>query len=191
MGLVEAGVGLIPGGGGCKELVRRIVSPAMRTAGANSLPLLTRIVEAIGQAKVSTSALEARELGYLSETDRIILGRDRLLVEAKRMALDLADAGYQPPLPGKQCYAAGQGALASLMVGIHQYRAGGFISVHDATVLREIATVVCGGNLSAPQWVGEEYFLRLEREAFLRLLKNHKTQERITHFLETGKPLRN
>jgi 3-hydroxyacyl-CoA dehydrogenase len=191
MGLVEAGVGLIPGGGGCKELVRRIVSPAMRTAGANSLPLLTRIVEAIGQAKVSTSALEARELGYLSETDRIILGRDRLLAEAKRMALDLADAGYQPPLPGKQCYAAGQSALASLMVGIHQYRAGGFISVHDATILREIATVVCGGNLSAPQWVNEAYFLRLEREAFIRLLNNHKTQERIKHFLETGKPLRN
>jgi 3-hydroxyacyl-CoA dehydrogenase len=191
MGLVEVGVGLIPGGGGCKELVRRIVSPAMKMPGANPLPLLTRIVETIGQAKVSTSALEARELGYLSETDRIILGRDRLLAEAKRMALDLADAGYQPPLPGKQCYAAGQGALASLLVGVHQYRAGGFISVHDATILREIATVVCGGNLSAPQWVGEAYFLRLEREAFIRLLNNHKTQERITHFLETGKPLRN
>jgi len=191
MGLVEAGVGLIPGGGGCKEFVRRIVSPAMKVAGANALPFLSRILEYIGQAKVSTSAIEARELGYLSAADRIVLGRDRLLAEAKRMAIDLADAGYQPPLPGKNCYAAGQGALAALLVGIHHYRAGGFISVHDATVLREIATVICGGNLSAPQWVDEEYFLRLEREAFLRLLKNHKTQERITHFLETGKPLRN
>ena len=191
MGLVEAGVGLIPGGGGCKELVRRIVSPAMNVAGANALPLLSRILEMLGQAKVSTSAIEARELGYLGETDRIILGRDRLLAEAKRMALDLADAGYQPPLPGKHCYAGGQGALAALLVSIHQYRAGGFISVHDATVLREIAVVICGGNLSVPQWVDEEYFLRLEREAFLRLLMNHKTQERIKHFLETGKPLRN
>ncbi len=191
MGFAEAGLGLIPAGGGCKELVRRIVSPAMNVAGTDPLPALRRIVETIGQAKVSTSAIEARELGFLRETDRIVLGRDRLLAEAKRMALDLADAGYQPPLPGKHCYAAGQGALAALLVGVHQYRAGGFISVHDATVLREIATVVCGGNLSAPQWVGEEYFLRLEREAFLRLLKNHKTQERITHFLETGKPLRN
>jgi len=163
----------------------------MKVAGANALPLLSRILEYIGQAKVSTSAIEARELGYLSAADRIVLGRDQLLAEAKRMALDLADAGYQPPLPGKNCYAAGQGALAALLVGIHHYRAGGFISVHDATVLREIATVICGGNLSAPQWVDEEYFLRLEREAFLRLLKNHKTQERITHFLETGKPLRN
>lgn len=107
------------------------------------------------------------------------------------MALDLADTGYQPPLPSKNCYAAGQGALAALMIGIYQYRSGGFISVHDATVLREIATVICGGNLSAPQWVDEDYFLRLEREAFVRLLKNHKTQERIAHTLQTGKPLRN
>ncbi|MHB8646443.1 MAG: 3-hydroxyacyl-CoA dehydrogenase/enoyl-CoA hydratase family protein [Thermomicrobiales bacterium] len=191
MGLVEASVGLIPGGGGCKELVRRIVSPEMKVAGVNALPFLSRILETIGQAKVSTSAIEARELGYFSDSDRIVLGRDRLLAEAKRMALDLADAGYQPPLPGKHCYAAGQGALAALLVGIHQYRAGGFISVHDATVLREIATVICGGNLSAPQWVDEAYFLRLEREAFLRLLANHKTQERIRRFLETGKPLRN
>ncbi|MDQ6908433.1 MAG: 3-hydroxyacyl-CoA dehydrogenase/enoyl-CoA hydratase family protein [Chloroflexota bacterium] len=191
MGLVEAGVGLIPGGGGCKELVRRIVSPEMKVAGVNPLPFLSRILETIGQAKVSTSAIEARELGYLSNTDRIVLGRDRLLTEAKRMALDLADRGYQPPLPGKQCYAAGQGALAALMIGIYQYRAGGFVSVHDAAVLREIATVICGGNLSAPQWVDEEYFLRLEREAFLRLLQNHKTQERIAHTLQTGKPLRN
>ncbi len=191
MGLVEAGVGLIPGGGGCKELVRRIVSLEMKVAGVNPLPFLSRILETIGQAKVSTSAIEARELGYLSKTDRIVLGRDRLLTEAKRMALDLADAGYQPPLPGKQCYAAGQGALAALLIGIYQYRAGGFVSVHDAAVLREIATVICGGNLSAPQWVDEEYFLRLEREAFLRLLQNHKTQERIAHTLQTGKPLRN
>ncbi|MDQ6604201.1 MAG: 3-hydroxyacyl-CoA dehydrogenase/enoyl-CoA hydratase family protein, partial [Chloroflexota bacterium] len=129
MGLVEAGVGLLPGGGGCKELVRRIVSPEMKVAGVNPLPFLSRILETIGQAKVSTSAIEARELGYLRDTDRIVLGRDRLLDEAKRMALDLADTGYQPPLPGKNCYAAGQGALAALLIGIYQYRAGGFVSV--------------------------------------------------------------
>ncbi len=191
MGLVEAGVGLIPGGGGCKELVRRIVSPAMRGGSIDPVPALRRALETIFQAKVSTSAAEARDLGYLGEHDRIILGRDRLLPEAKRMALDLADAGYQPPLPGKVCYAAGQGALASLLVGIHQYRQGGFLSVHDATIGRELATVLCGGDLSAPQWVDEEYFLRLEREAFLRLLQNHKTQERIRAMLETGKALRN
>src|SRR5207302_1006884 len=136
-------------------------------------------------------AAEARDLGYLGEQDRIVLGRDRLLMEAKRMALDMADAGYQPPLPGKNCYAAGQGALASLLVGIHQYRQGGFLSAHDATIGRELATILCGGDLSAPQWVDEEYFLRLEREAFLRLLQNPKTQERMRHLLETGQALRN
>ena len=191
MGLVEAGVGLIPGGGGCKELVRRIVSPAMRGGSIDPVPALRRVLETIFQAKVSTSAAEARDLGYLGEHDRIVLGRDRLLTEAKRMALDLAEAGYQPPLPGKTCYAAGQGALASLLVGIYQYRQGGFLSAYDATIGRELATVLCGGDLSAPQWVDEEYFLRLEREAFLRLLQNHKTQERIRAMLETGKPLRN
>ncbi len=191
MGLVEAGVGLIPGGGGCKELVRRIVSPQMHVAGADPLPYLQRILATIGQAQVSSSALDARALGYLGDHDRIVLGRDRLLAEAKRMALDFADAGYQPPLPGTHCYAAGQGTLAALLVGIHQYREGRFISAHDATILRELATILCGGNLSAPQWVDEEYILRLEREAFLRLLQNRKTQERIAHLLETGKPLRN
>jgi 3-hydroxyacyl-CoA dehydrogenase len=191
MGFVETGVGLIPAGGGCKELVRRIVSPAMRAGSIDPVPALRRVLETIFQAKVSTSAAEARDLGYLGEHDRVVLGRDRLLVEAKRIALDLANAGYQPPLPGKTCYAAGQGALASLLVGIHQYRQGGFLSVHDATIGRELATVLCGGDLSAPQWVEEEYFLRLEREAFLRLVRNHKTQERIRQMLETGKPLRN
>lgn len=191
MGLVEMGVGLIPGGGGCKELVRRIVSPPMRAGGHDPIPYLSRALETIGQAKVSTSAIEARDLGYLGEHDRIVLGRDRLIAEAKRMALDFADAGYQPPMPGKACYAAGQGALATLQIGIYQYRAGGFISAYDSELLKELASVLCGGPISAPQWVDEAYFLRLEREAFLRLLQNRKTQDRITHFLQTGTPLRN
>lgn len=191
MGLVEVGVGLIPGAGGCKELVRRIVSPPMRQAGGDPVPYLRRVLETIGQAKVSTSALEARDLGYLDERARIVLGRDRLLSEAKRMALDLADAGYQPPLPGASCYAAGVGALASLRMGIHQFRAGRFISEYDAEIFNTLSSVICGGDLSAPQWVDEEYLLRLEREAFLRLLANPKTQERIAHMLQTGKPLRN
>lgn len=191
MGLVEAGVGLIPGGGGCKELVRRIVSPPMRGGGTDPLPYVRRVLETIGQAKVSTSAIEARELGYLGERDRIVLGRERLIAEAKRMALDLADAGYQPPIRGKSCYAAGQGTLASLIIGVHQFHVGGFLSNHDATLFKELAGVLCGGNLSAPQWVDEEHLLRLERESFLRLLQNPKTQERIAHMLQTGKPLRN
>lgn len=191
MGLVEVGVGLIPGAGGCKELVRRIVSPRMRVAGANAAPYLTQVLQTIGQAKVSTSAVEARELGYLDETARIVMGRDRLLAEAKRVALAMAEAGYTPPVPGKHCYAAGRDALANLRIGIHQYRAGRFISAYDAELLNTLAFVICGGELSAPQWVDEEYLLRLEREAFLRLLGNAKTQARIAHMLATGTPLRN
>lgn len=191
MGLVEAGVGLIPGGGGCKELVRRRVSPPMRVAGADPLPFLRGVLETIGQAKVSTSALEAREMGYLAPSDRIVLGREHLIAEAKRMALDLADAGYHPPVPGAHCYAAGRGALAALQMSVYQYEQGGFVSPYDGTILREIAFVLCGGDLSAPQWVDEDYFLALERDAFLRLLQNAKTQERIAHTLTTGKPLRN
>ena len=192
MGLVEAGVGLIPGGGGCKELVRRIVSPAMRGGSIDPVPALRRVLETIGQAKVSTSAAEARDLGYLGEHDRIVLGRDRLLTEAKRMALDLAEAGYQPPLPGKTCYAAGQGALASLLIGIHQYRAGGFISVHDATIVPRLAAVLCGGDLSAPA-MGGRGILPPPRTRGVPAPPARTTRRRSAsaHMLETGKPLRN
>jgi len=191
MGLVEAGVGLIPGAGGCKEFVRRVVSPPMRVPGADPLPFLQRTLETFVQAKVSTSAPDARDLGFLAPGDRIVLGRDRLLTEAKRMALDFADAGYGPPVPGAHCYAAGKGALAALRSGIYQFEQGGFLSAYDGVVAREIAYVLCGGDLSAPQWVGEDYFLALERAAFGRLLQQPKTQERIAHTLQTGKPLRN
>ncbi|CAA9575950.1 MAG: 3-hydroxyacyl-CoA dehydrogenase [fadN-fadA-fadE operon] / Enoyl-CoA hydratase [fadN-fadA-fadE operon] [uncultured Thermomicrobiales bacterium] len=191
MGLVEVGVGLIPGGGGCKELVRRIVSPPMHVPGTNPEPFLRRVFETIGQAKVSTSAIEARDLGFLDEGDRIVLGRDRLIAEAKRMALDLAEAGYRPPVPGRNCYAAAEGALGTLTVGIHQFKVGGYISDYDAEIARALARILCGGDLSAPQWVDEEYLLSLERETFLKLLANPKTQERIGHMLQTGKPLRN
>ncbi len=191
MGLVEVGVGLIPGGGGCKELVRRIVSPPMGVAGTDPMPFLRKVFETIGQAKVSASAVEARELGFLDEGDRIILGRDRLIAEAKRMALDLADAGYRPPVPGKHCYATGLTGLATLQIGIHQFKVGGYISEYDAQIATTLARVLAGGDLSAPQWVDEEYMLRLEREGFLHLLQQPKTQERIAYMLQTSKPLRN
>jgi 3-hydroxyacyl-CoA dehydrogenase len=191
MGLVEVGLGLIPAGGGCKELVRRVVSPAARLPGADPMPALRRVFETLGQAKVSGSAAEARDLGYLATGDRVVLGRDRLLAAAKRMALDLAEAGYRPPVPGQHCYAAGRGAYATLAVGIHQYLVGRFISAYDAEVGRALARVLCGGDLTAPQWVDEDYFLSLERETFMRLLANPKTQERIATMLRTGRPARN
>jgi len=191
MGLVEVGAGLIPGGGGCKELVRRIVSPAARAVGADPLPALRRVFETIGQAKVSTSAAEARDLGFLAPSDRIVFGKERLIAEAKRFALDLADAGYHPPAREQSCYAAGIGGKATLLLGVRQFKVGGYISDYDAEIAAMLATVLCGGDLSQPQWVGEEYILELERQTFMRLLGNEKTQARMMHMLQTGKPLRN
>ncbi len=191
MGLVEIGVGLIPGGGGCKELVRRIISPAARVPGTDTTPYLRRVFEVISQAKVSGSAAEARDFGYLGDNDRIVFGRDRQIAEAKRFALDLADAGYHPPTRGANCYATGLPGKATIMAGIHQFKVGGYISDYDAHLAGALAHVICAGDLSAPQWVDEEYMLGLEREAFMKLLAQPKTQERIGHMLQTGKPLRN
>ena len=191
IGLVEVGVGLIPGGGGCKELVRRIISPAARVPGTDPMPYLRRVFETIGQAKVSTSAAEARDLSFLAPSDRIVFGRDRLIAEAKRFALDLADAGYHPPAREPNCYATGAGGKATILLGVRQFKVGGYISEYDAEIAGYLATVLCGGDLSQPQWVDEEYLLGLERQAFMRLLANSKTQERIGHMLQTGKALRN
>jgi 3-hydroxyacyl-CoA dehydrogenase len=193
MGLVEVGVGLIPGAGGCKELVRRVVSPPMRAAGnADPVPFLQQALQTIAAAKVSTSAAEARAYGYLTDADLIVMNRDHQLAEAKRLVLELSDAGYAPPVRGtKNCYAAGRDALAALRAGLYVMQQGGYMSEYDLRVAGKVAWVLCGGSLSAAQWVDEQYFLDLEREAFVSLCGEPKTQERITHMLSTGKPLRN
>ncbi|MBI3362007.1 MAG: enoyl-CoA hydratase/isomerase family protein [Chloroflexi bacterium] len=190
IGLVEVGVGLVPGGGGCKEMVRRIISPAMQTKNADALPFLTRAFETVGQAKVGTSAEESRALGFLGPCDRIVMNRDHVLAEAKREVLAMIEAGYRPPAPAR-LYAAGRDALAALNVGVYMFRQGQYISDHDALIGRKLAHILCGGDLSAPAWVDEQYFLDLEREAFLSLCGEPKTLERIWHTLQTGKPLRN
>ncbi|HEY0173784.1 MAG TPA: 3-hydroxyacyl-CoA dehydrogenase NAD-binding domain-containing protein [Pyrinomonadaceae bacterium] len=193
MGLVEVGVGLIPGAGGCKELVRRVVSPPMRAAaGADPVPFLQQALQTIAAAKVSTSAAEARTLGYLGEGDFVVMNRDHQLAEAKRLVLELSDAGYAPPARGaKNCYAAGRDALAALRAGLYIMQQGGYMSEYDLHVSQRVAWVLCGGGISSAQWVDEQYFLDLEREAFLSLCGEPKTVERITHMLSTGKPLRN
>src|SRR5215213_2925162 len=193
MGLVEVGVGLIPGAGGCKELVRRVVSPPMRATGnADPVPFLQQALQTIATAKVSTSAAEARAFGYLTDADLIVLNRDHQLAEAKRLVLELSDAGFAPPVRGaKGCYAAGRDALAALRAGLYIMQQGGYMSEYDLHVSGKVAWVLCGGNVSAAQWVDEQYFLDLEREAFVSLCGEPKTQERITHMLSTGKPLRN
>ncbi|HEV8167486.1 MAG TPA: enoyl-CoA hydratase/isomerase family protein, partial [Actinomycetota bacterium] len=191
IGLVEVGVGVIPAGGGCKELLRRLVSPAMRTADdAPALPFVQRVFETIGLAKVATSAIEARELGFLDEDDVVVMNADHLLAAAKREVLDLAD-GYQPPTREASVYAAGLPTLAALEMGVQTLQWAGQASEYDGVIARHLARVLCGGELSQPQWVAEAHILELEREAFLALLHEPKTMERIQGLLTTGKPVRN
>lgn len=191
IGLVEVGAGVIPAGGGCKELLRRVLSPVMQVPGANPLPFLQKIFEQIGLAKVATSAAEAREMGFLAPSDRIIMNKDHLLAEAKKMVLQMAAAGYRPPARTKCIWAAGRDALAALRVAIYGLVQGGYASEHDAKIANKLAYILCGGELTTPQWVDEQYILDLEREAFLSLCGEPKTHERIWALLQTGKPLRN
>jgi 3-hydroxyacyl-CoA dehydrogenase len=190
IGLVEMGVGLIPASGGCKEMLRRVVNPVMQTPNADVLPPLQKVFEQIALAKVSTSAMQAREMGFLLPTDRIGMNRDTLIAEAKRTALELIEEGYTP-MPRQKVWAAGRDVKAALFVAIFGLVDGKYASDHDAKIARKLAHIVCGGNLSAPGWVDEQYILDLEIEAFMSLATEPKTLERIQHMLTTGKPLRN
>ena len=190
-GLVETGVGLIPGGGGTKELARRMVSPALHTApNTPSLPFVQKAFETIALAKVATSALEAQEMGLLSEDDRVVMNGEHLISAAKREVLDLAD-GYNPPVRNGNVYAAGRATRAALEVGVRSLQWGRYASEYDGVIAGHVARILTGGNLSLPQWVPEDYILELEKESFMELLKNEKTHERISAMLKTGKPLRN
>ncbi|MFN8372179.1 MAG: enoyl-CoA hydratase/isomerase family protein [Anaerolineae bacterium] len=189
-GLVEVGVGLIPGSGGCKELVRRVINPVIESSpNADVLPHLFKIFQNIATAKVSESATQARELGFLAPGDKVVMNRDLLIGEAKAAALALAD-GYQPRTAGK-VWAAGRDAYSALLLGIEGFREGGYASEHDALISRKVAYVLTGGALSQPQWVDEQLILDLEREAFLSLVGEQKTIDRIGYMLQNNKPLRN
>jgi 3-hydroxyacyl-CoA dehydrogenase len=191
IGLVEVGVGIVPAGGGCKELLRRVVAPAVRAApDAPVLPFVQRVFETIGLAKVATSAVEAQELGYLEEHDVVVLNAEHQLAAAKQEVLDLADA-YRPPAREANIYAAGLPVLAALELGVQTLQWAGQASEHDGVVARHLARVLCGGELSLGQWVTGQHILDLEREAFLALLREPKTMERIQGFLMTGKVVRN
>jgi 3-hydroxyacyl-CoA dehydrogenase len=191
MGLVEVGVGLIPAGGGTKEMARRLVSPPLHTApDTPPLPFLQKAFEQIALAKTATSALEAEEMGFLTENDRIIMNVDHLISAAKRETLDLAD-GYTPPEHGNDVYASGRSARAALEMGIKTMQWGHYASDYDGVIAAHVARILTGGNLSLPQWVPEEYLLKLEKQSFLDLLKQEKTHERIEALLKTGKPVRN
>jgi 3-hydroxyacyl-CoA dehydrogenase len=191
MGLVEVGVGLIPAGGGTKEMVRRLVSPPLHAApNTPPLPFLQKAFEQIALAKTATSALEAKEMAFLTENDRIVMNADHLISAAKREALDLAD-GYTPPEHANNVYAAGRTARAALEMGVKTMQWAHYASEYDGVIAGHVARILTGGNLSLPQWVPEEYLLNLEKRAFLGLLKQEKTHERIEALLKTGKPMRN
>jgi 3-hydroxyacyl-CoA dehydrogenase len=160
-------------------------------AGGDLLPRVQRAFETIGFATVSGSAPDARRLGYLRMSDAVTMNRDRLIHDAKAVALQLADAGYQPPVPPVAIPVGGDAVLAPLKLGIHLAWRGGRISDHDALIGRRLATIMAGGSLPHPTTVSEQRLLELEREAFLSLVAEPKTQERMQHTLKTGKPLRN
>ena len=204
IGLVEAGVGLIPGGGGTKEMLLR----ALDAAAALSLPdprdppsrfaqslelatALRRSFELIALAKVSSSAADARSLGLLATSDRITLNRERLLLDAKAQAATLSAAGYAAPQPRTRIPAPGTAALATLETGVYLMGEAGYASEHDQKVARWAAYILAGGRVTPGTPVSEQYLLDLEREAFLSLCGERKTQERIAFTLKTGKPLRN
>jgi 3-hydroxyacyl-CoA dehydrogenase len=190
IGLVETGVGLIPAGGGCKEMLIRANE---RAAGADDLNLsyaLRPVFENIAMAKVGTSVEESRALGYLRASDAVSMNRDRLVADAKQTALGLVRAGYRPPAP-PEIRVLGEQFLALAKLAVHQMVRGEFASAYDGVVARKLAHVLAGGALSAAQTVSEQYVLDLEREAFVSLCGERKTQERIAHTLKTGKPLRN
>jgi 3-hydroxyacyl-CoA dehydrogenase len=189
IGLVEAGIGVIPAGGGTKEMTQRAADATL--AGGDLLPAVQRAFESIGFAKVSTSAAQARQLGYLRGVDHVTMNRNRLLADAKARALQRVADGYRPPVTRTEVRVGGDAVLAPLKLGVHLAWRAGRISDHDALIGRTLATIMAGGLLPHPTVVSEQHLLDLEREAFLSLLGERKTQERIQHTLKTGKPLRN
>jgi 3-hydroxyacyl-CoA dehydrogenase len=191
MGLVEVGVGLIPAGGGTKEMLARAVDGVTLTPQTDLLPAMQRVFETIGFAKVSTSGADAQRLGHLRTVDQITMNRDRLIADAKARALERVREGYQPPMPRTSVPVGGANIRASLDLGVHLAWRAGRISDYDAVIGRKLAWILAGGALPNATLVGEQYLLDLEREAFLSLCGESKTLERIQYTLKTGKTLRN
>jgi 3-hydroxyacyl-CoA dehydrogenase len=204
IGLVEAGVGLIPAGGGSKEMLLRALDmaaalappepkdPPSRFAQSGEFATaLRRTLETLAMARVSTSAANARTLGLFASSDGVSMNRERLLLDAKMQAATMASIGYVAPLVRTQIPAPGTAALSILETGIFLMGEAGFASEHDQKVARWAAYILCGGKVTAGSLVSEQYLLDLEREAFLSLAGERKSQERIAYTLKTGKPLRN
>jgi 3-hydroxyacyl-CoA dehydrogenase len=186
-GLVELGVGVIPAGGGCKEMALRAASHA---AQADLMTYIQSSFQQIATAQVASSAIEAMQMGYLRATDQCMMHANEVLYAALVKVYALQETNYLPPL-AKRFKIAGMEGHARLQAGLVNWLEGGFISKHDYTLANELAFVLCGGDLNQGTLVDEQWMLKLEREAFIKLAKTELTQARINHLLETGKPLRN
>lgn len=198
MGLVEAGVGLIPAGGGTKEVLIRntehlfeVQRGGLYPKQIELMPFVARAFETIAMAKVATSGPEAIKLGYLRPTDKMTVNRDYLIEDARKTVVAMNMEGYTPPLPLEEIRVGGENTFAMLKLGLWTMRNAGYITEHDVTVSEKVGYVLCGGNVLADTKVSEQYLLDLEREAFLSLCGHPMTQARIQHMLKTGKPLRN
>src|SRR5581483_6587738 len=197
MGLVEVGVGLLPGAGGCKEMLLRAVDRAQairpdgRGESVETMEAMKKAFETIAMAKVATSATEAHGYGFLADSDRITMNRERVLWDAKQRALEMARARYEPPIMRSDIPAPGENILAALKMGVYLMRQGEYITDHEVKIGNKVAEVLCGGAVSPGTHVSEQYILDLEREAFKSLCGERKTQERIQYTLKSGKTLRN
>jgi 3-hydroxyacyl-CoA dehydrogenase len=190
IGLVEFGIGVIPAGGGTKEFALRL-SDELREGDIRTNRMRDRFLT-IGQAKVATSAYEAFELGYLRPgVDEVVVNRKEVLARAKRAALELADAGYTRPIERRDIHVMGAEGMGLVLVGAHSMLSGGFISEHDRLISEKLGYVLCGGDLSVPTAVSEQYLLDLERKAFVELCMQRKTLERMQSLIQAGKILRN
>ena len=191
IGQVEVGVGLIPAGCGTKEMTMRAMDAAAKVPDADPLAFLKKTFELLGMGKVATSAQEARSWGFLRESDSISMNGDRLIADAKQEVLNLAASGYVQPVQRTDILALGESAQAAMKLALHMMLRGGYISEHDALIGKKLANIMSGGSLNHVSQVSEQYLIDLEREAFLSLCGERKTQERIAAMLKTGKPLRN
>jgi 3-hydroxyacyl-CoA dehydrogenase len=191
IGLVEVGVGVIPAGCGTKEMTMRAMDAAAKAPDADPLAFLKKTFETLGMGKVATSAQEGRAFGFLRDSDAISMNGDRLIQDAKQEVLNMDAAGYVAPVEREDITVLGESAESAMKLALHMMKQGGFISDHDQLIGKKLAHVMAGGTINHKTQVSERYLLDLEREAFVSLSGERKTQDRIAAMLKTGKPLRN
>ncbi len=191
IGLVEVGVGVIPAGGGTKEMTMRAMDAAQKAPNADPLEFLKKTFEMIGMGKVATSAQEAKSWGFFRDVDSVSMNGDRLIADAKQEVLNLAASGFVAPVPREDIFVMGEAGSAAMKLALHMMKQGGFISDHDQLISNKLAHIMSGGAINHSALVSEQYLLDLEREAFVSLCGERKTQDRIAAMLKTGKPLRN